>query len=326
MSTLPTFCSVIIPTIGRATLSRAIRSVLSQPLEPDYLEVIIVNDSGAPLPECDWQTDPRVRTVTTNRRERSVARNAGAALAKGQYLWFLDDDDWLLPDGLAQLKVLADQRDHPVWLYGGIRVVSDDSPDLGEANSGLHGNAFAQVMGGAWVPLQASIIRADAFFKVGGFDPFICGTEDLDLCRRVALHGDFASTPSTVACLFRGPNWQTTTDYERAADDTRRSRDRVLAEPGAFKRLRYSAKASPDSTYWLGRLARVYWSTVGLNLRQRRLFAAASRAIDGMSLVAAAGPRALSGRYWQGAVAHHVPGTLHFIVQAYEQRIRSAGV
>jgi len=54
----------------------------------DDFEVIIVNDSGQPLPEADWQKSKRVRIINTNRRERSVARNAGAAIARGRYLHF----------------------------------------------------------------------------------------------------------------------------------------------------------------------------------------------------------------------------------------------
>jgi glycosyltransferase involved in cell wall biosynthesis len=321
---VPPFCSVIIPTIGRSTLARAVSSVLDQSIPETELEVIVVNDSGAPLPRAEWQASGRTRVIMTNRRERSVARNAGAALASGRYLCFLDDDDWLLPGALEALWRLADQSGDAAWLYGGIRVVDDRGRVLGEANSGLQGNCLAQVIGGAWVPLQASLVHTDTFFRIGGFDPFICGTEDLDLCRRIALHGDFASTAAMVACLFRGPTWETSTDYQRAAEDTRRSRDRVLSEPGAFARVLQSAGAAPDSTYWLGRLLRAYVSTVHLNLARRRIFAAASRAIFGTAIAVAAGRRVLSRVYWQGVGSDHVPGTLHFIVQACERDNRDA--
>jgi glycosyltransferase involved in cell wall biosynthesis len=43
------FCSVIIPTIGRTTLDRAILSVLNQDFSQDEFEVIVVNDSGQTL-------------------------------------------------------------------------------------------------------------------------------------------------------------------------------------------------------------------------------------------------------------------------------------
>jgi glycosyltransferase involved in cell wall biosynthesis len=84
------FCSTVIPTIGRPTLSRAVCSLLDQAFTADDFEVIVVNDSGRPLPEMDWQHSAQVRVIDTNRRERSVARNTGAAIAGGRYLHFLD--------------------------------------------------------------------------------------------------------------------------------------------------------------------------------------------------------------------------------------------
>src|SRR5688572_30916233 len=95
------FSSTIIPTVGRDTLARAVHSVLSQSSEKCDFEVIVVNDSGKPLPQQEWQSSTRVQVINTNRRERSVARNTGAALARGKYLHFLDDDDWLFPDALC---------------------------------------------------------------------------------------------------------------------------------------------------------------------------------------------------------------------------------
>ena len=56
------FCATIIPTIGREKLTRAVESVLSQDLPAEF-EVIVVNDSGRPLAEADWQRDERVRVI-----------------------------------------------------------------------------------------------------------------------------------------------------------------------------------------------------------------------------------------------------------------------
>jgi glycosyltransferase involved in cell wall biosynthesis len=288
---------------------------LDQTFTADSSEVIVVNDSGHPLPLADWQRSAQVRVLTTNRRERSVARNAGAAIAKGEYLCFLDDDDWLLPDALEQLWALADRNKDAVWLYGGIRVVDETGACLAEVNSGLSGNCFAQIMGGAWAPIQASLIESETFFTVGGYDPSICGTEDDDLCRRIALRGSFANTPTAVACLFRGRSWNTSTDYLRAPEDTLRSRDGVLSESGVFKRMR----ASADVSYWYGRVARIYSSTALFNLRRRRLFTAMSRAVSAVAWFALAGPRNLSSGFWAGIRAHHAPNTLHFIMQALEE-------
>ncbi len=299
------FCSIVIPTIGRSALSRAVHSVLEQGFKSDDLQIIVVNDSGQPLPEAEWQRSQRVQIINTNRRERSVARNAGAAIAKGKYLCFLDDDDWLLPDALEQFWSLACQAGDAAWLYGGIQVVDETGNCLGEVNSGLNGNCLAQIMGGAWASIQSSFIQTRMFFTVGGFNPHICGTEDQDLCRRVALRGDFANTSATVACLFRGNSWNTSTDYLRAPQDTLCSRDTVLDAPGALARMLRSARTDSNRSYWYGRILRVYLSTVLFNVRHKRLMMAASRVLLALASFVMAGRHLFSPVFWQGAKAHH---------------------
>ena len=116
------FCSTIIPTIARATLSRAVCSVLDQELPAEGREIIVVNDSGERLPEGDWQSSDGVRIVETRCRERCVARNVGAAIARGRYLHFLDDDDWLLPGAMTSFWELA-QTGKALWLHGGYNFV-----------------------------------------------------------------------------------------------------------------------------------------------------------------------------------------------------------
>ena len=175
------FCSVVIPTIGRTSLSRAVHSVLDQTFTHGEIEIIIVNDSGNTQVIEEWQHVDRVRTINTHQRERCVARNTGAAITRGEYLWFLDDDDWILPNALNEFWSLASDAPSVHWLYGGVRIVAENGTALAERNSNLSGNCFAQMMGGAWAPIQSSIVKADAFFEVGGFNPLIIGTEDLDL-------------------------------------------------------------------------------------------------------------------------------------------------
>jgi glycosyltransferase involved in cell wall biosynthesis len=271
-----------------------------------------------PLPDAAWRASPRVRILNTNKCERSFARNSGAAVARGRYLAFLDDDDWILPGAFNHFWELANRYPHAAWLYGGIRVVDEKGMVLKEINSGLNGNCFAQIMGGAWAPIQSSLVEAQAFFQVGGFSPFIVGTEDEDLCRRIMLRGEIASTPNAVACLFRGQAWNTSTNYSRAPQDTRYSRDLILAQPDVFERLVSSA----NSSYWFGRILRVYISTISWNLKKRRVFRALSRLFYSLAFFIRSLPHVFSSVYWQGVKADHVPQSLHFVIKEYEEKLR----
>ena len=308
------FVSYIIPTIGRKSLKTAVHSVLDQDFSDADFEVIVVNDSGSRLPVEPWQASPRVHFVTTNKSERSFARNSGAAMAKGKYLAFLDDDDWILPGALRSFWELANQKPDAAWLYGGIQVVDERRQVLAEINSGLSGNCFAHIMSGAWAPLQSSLIRADAFFEIGGFNPLICGTEDEDLCRRTAYYGEFANTPDLVACLFRGQTWDTSTNYRRAPVDTKISRDLILSKSDSLQRL----KTSADSSYIWGRILRVYLSTVSFNWSKRRFFTAVNRLLYSLIVLLFSFRYIWSREYWRGLSVHHAKKTLHYVMEEYE--------
>lgn len=286
------FCSTIIPTVGRPTLARAVESVLSQTFAADDFEIIVVNDSGQPLPQADWQRSERVQVINTQRRERSVARNTGAAVARGRYLHFLDDDDWLFPDAWQHLWALARASD-AVWLYGISQLVDREGRPLVQLHHGLKGNCFLQAMAGEWIPLQASLIKAKAFFRLGGFKPLISGPEDIDLLRRMALHGDLAETQKLVAHIVRGESGSTT-DYDYHPQMSRWAREAILDSPGVFSRMR----ASANSSYWHGRVLRAYLTSVVWNLQHRRLFPAASRAAFGLATLALCGRHLLSADFW----------------------------
>ena len=286
------FCSTVIPTIGRSTLSRAVHSVLDQAFTADDFEVIVVNDSGQPLPEADWQRSGRVQVIHTHRRERCVARNAGAAVAKGRYLHFLDDDDWLLPGALKSLWELAHHASGAVWLYGGSQLVDRAGEPLIQLHHRMNGNCFVQAMAGEWMPLQASLIEANTFFAVGRFASLIPG-EDVDLCRRVALVGDMAGTSALVACIAMGVEGSST-DYTRGPEHSRRAREKILNEPGVLARMRASAR----SGFWHGRITRTYLTSALWNLQHRNLLAATSRVLSGLVSLVLAGHHIVSSGFW----------------------------
>ena len=286
------FCSTIIPTVGRHTLSRAVNSVLSQSLDSDHFEVIVVNDSGQPLSTDGWQSSTRVQIINTNRRERSVARNTGAAIAHGKYLHFLDDDDWLFPDALQHFWELS-QNNHAFWLYGSSQLITRDGSKLIQLHHGIQGNCFLQAMAGEWIPLQASLIDAKLFHQLGGFSTLITGPEDIDLFRRVCLLGDIAETPHLIANIERGDEGSTT-DYNQHPEMSRWAREGILDTDDVFLRMKDGVNAS----FWLGKLFRIYVTSALWNFQRKRIFTAGNRLMYGLAVILLGHYRILTKDFW----------------------------
>ena len=114
--------------------------------------------------------DPRVTVLNTYRTERAVARNTGAALSRGDWLYFLDDDDYALPGAFAAMLEVA-ERTQAAHIYGGYTIISGTTGQKTTYQPKLRGDISPMLIAGEGIPPQATWIRRDAFFAVGGFDP-----------------------------------------------------------------------------------------------------------------------------------------------------------
>lgn len=301
------FISTIIPTIGRDTLPRAVQSVLGQHFPATDFEVIVVNDSGKALPEAVWADMPNLQIIKTNRRERSVARNAGAAIARGKYLHFLDDDDWILPDAFSRFWELTQQKKAGMY-YGGYRFVDSYGKLLEECYPDESGNCFIRFMSGEWQPLQASLFDARIFHSIGGFTALEVlhgGDEDVDLTRRISLKHQITGLKEVVA-VIQIDRSKSTTNYLDLQQQSRQSRDMILSMPDVFSRLHQSAKdRMRSSDYWHGRMIWIYLGSVFWNIQQRKIWTMLNR-LAYLSLGFIVSFRFwLSTKFWYGATKPH---------------------
>src|SRR5215472_1245425 len=110
--------SVIIPVYnGARTIARAIDSARDQRFEGQY-EVIVVDDGSTDgTARILERYGTQVRILTQENHGPAAARNAGASLAHGEYLAFLDADDAFMPYKLAATVPVLDQVSAAVLVF-----------------------------------------------------------------------------------------------------------------------------------------------------------------------------------------------------------------
>lgn len=201
--TNPPLVSVIVPVYdGAAYVAEGVGSALAQTWPA--VEVIVVDDGSRDATPAIVDglalRDPRVRVLHQANAGPSAARNAGLERARGAYVAFLDADDRLLPDKLAD-QVAALEADRSVDLvYGDVHYVEDRNGRVWDPRRGAPPLPFERLLlYRNWFAPPAPLLRRRLVDAVGGFDPAMRTSEDWDYWLRCLRHSDFRYVPGVVA-------------------------------------------------------------------------------------------------------------------------------
>jgi glycosyltransferase involved in cell wall biosynthesis len=198
--------SVIMPCFNAERhVEEAVRSVMAQ-TQPG-VELIVVDDGST-----DASADIVSRLaaefpgrITMERQSRAgpyPARNLGLTLARGDYVAFLDADDWWSNDCIAKLLApLLGDADlalaycgwQNVGLEGG-RGAPYVPPDYQQGDK-----ATRFLTAAAPWPIHAALVRRSVIEKVGGFDVDLPTCMDYDLWLRIAVSRRIALVPEVLA-------------------------------------------------------------------------------------------------------------------------------
>jgi len=229
--------SVVIPCCDcEAYVGQAIESVLGQSWPP--LELIVVDDGSRDGSEKVVRSfGEAVRLVKIPHGGAGAARNAGAVLARGDYVAFLDADD-LWPGDSLQVRLEAFLRDPGLDMVFGM-TAQFISPELDAATRSRIVCPGEPVM----VRLPGTVLLSrKAFDRVGGFATDVAVGEGLDWIMRCAELGLHGGTVRSVVLRRRlhavnlGKPRSTRKDYlkvVRAALERRRTASRAgrMEEP-----------------------------------------------------------------------------------------------
>ncbi len=256
-------------------MGRAVDSALCQEF-PGEVEVIVVNDFGEPLKPAAWQEDPRVMVLTTQRVNRCFAWNTAFSVCRGDYINIIGDDDMLLSGAYAALSEAA-QSSGAAWVYGWHECVDDYGNLLYTIEPTDRGDLFALAVAGGNIPLQASIIKREAFLAVGGLDPRFMAAEDAELFQRITMSYRVEYVEHFVARIRVGPQGATTTKWHLAKEMNRLGRELRFCYPRCLRLLIRSLRQNKGRDDIRGKLVRYYVGSAWRHLRQGCLLTFLSR-------------------------------------------------
>lgn len=190
----PGLVSIIIPTYKRNSILRAVNSVLTQ----DYgkLEVIVVDDN-ADFPEyrklvhnelSEYISEKKITLIqNTKNLGGALARNEGILASHGEYIAFLDDDDWYLQGKITkQVRRLRETNADIVYCWS--RGEDRHGNIIWENRKEKEGNLLVEAMTECIANTSLIMCRREAIFKVGLFEEMPC-KQDVYLELKLAIAG-----------------------------------------------------------------------------------------------------------------------------------------
>ena len=229
------FVSVVIPTRNRwPLLSRALASVLGQ--EDVDLEVIVVDEGSTDETPANVAAigDERVRSFRNDVPSGVArARNRGVEAARGEWVAFLDDDDFWAP---AKLRVQLDAcvATGAAFSYTGL-VTTDPSLERRRVSApfpsaGLERTIFEMNLVG---PPSSVIARRSLVAEAGGFDPEFSILADWDMWIRLATAAPAVACDEPLTGYLVHPD-NMHLDVEAAIEELRRLRVKHAALAGSL--------------------------------------------------------------------------------------------
>lgn len=203
--------SIIIPTFNRSkVLSRAIRSVQNQTFS-DF-EILVMDDGSTDNSRETVESfaDARIKYAwAENFGGPAAPRNRGLALAKGEYIAFLDSDDWWHSQKLeVSLKYLEEGADlvyHDLFVAKKLnqrffwkKVLAGDLKSPIFKDLMVNGNAL---------PNSSVVVRKQILQTIKGFDEDenLIAAEDYDAWLRIAKVSEkFKKIPQTLGYYWSG--------------------------------------------------------------------------------------------------------------------------
>lgn len=203
--------SVIIPTYKRPTnLERALNSVLKQTY--NNIEIIVVddnNDGSEYREETEKLMDKYIKNPNIiylkhhKNKNGAAARNTGIKKASGEYITFLDDDDYFLSSRIEKLvKLLEDNKEYKMAYTGVLKLRNEKIISYTSANK--KGKFILELLENKSFFGTGSnmFFKKELIEKIGEFDERFTRNQDLEYMIRAFEYSDILNVNEILVIKF----------------------------------------------------------------------------------------------------------------------------
>ena len=232
--------SVIIPAYnGSCYIQPAIESVITQTY-PNW-ELIIVDDGSTDnTRQVVQQYGDKLQYLYQDNQGVAAARNRGIALSRGKWLVFLDQDDYILPDKLTLQVACFQAQTHLGIINSGWYFVNSEGQVIGEVKPWENLPQLTLADWVVWKPifLGAMMFEREWLAQVGGFDPRLQQTCDVELVLRLANIGCPAAWVPQATVCYRQHEGNVSRNALEQARELELVLDQFFARPNLAQEVR----------------------------------------------------------------------------------------
>lgn len=203
MPTTTPFITFIVPVyhIPEAMLCECLQSILALPLTAAESEIIVIDDGNETDIAAHWSTEwrQRIRLISQPNCGQAIARNAGLNHAKGEYIQFVDADDYLLPTLYAEaIHFLKQHKDADMLAFcigAGANTQEWVAPSA--AQTGAHFMEEHNLCTAPWGYVFKKSIAEDIRFRSHKL------YEDIEFTTRIYLRAQRLYATQTMPYFYR---------------------------------------------------------------------------------------------------------------------------
>ncbi|MEM9567850.1 MAG: glycosyltransferase [Cyanobacteria bacterium P01_E01_bin.34] len=180
-------------------LAEAIDSVVAQTW-PDW-ELIVWDDGSSDrsveIAKTYAAADPRIKVFANQHLGRGLALATATAKAKGEFMGFVDSDDYIHPTALAQTAVVLENFPQVGMVYTNYINVDAEGNELGVGKRCQIPFSKDRLLLD-FMTFHFRLMRASVFWQVGGIESKYNAAQDYDLCLKLSEVTEIRHVPKPL--------------------------------------------------------------------------------------------------------------------------------